>query len=248
MLAVAATAFLIMPKRPKHMFPVIGVVLLAVWLTGPELAERFGSTFASAEERDASAESRVDLWRDCLVVIGQYPILGVGPANWVTIVAQFGWPAGKSAHSVWMEMAAETGAPGAMLLLSFFGLAAWRLWPLARTRAPAVDPYEQALAAGTVLAVVGFVVSGQFVSAPTLEMPYYIVTAGIGMLKVRALRAKAAVKAPAVPHRLAVVSPPAGARSAGTVSVRFAGRPLGDRPVQPVRTARADLKGPPLRS
>ena len=195
MLAVAATAFVMVPKKPKHIFAVIAVILLAIRLTGPELAARYLTTFAPADERDASAESRVDLWRDCLLVIQEYPVFGVGPANWVTIAARYGWPEGKSAHSVWLETAAENGIPGAMLLLLFFTVAAWRLWPIARARAPGTTPYEQALAAGGVLAIVGFAVTGQFVSAPSLEVPYYVVTACIGMLKLRSERVAMAARA-----------------------------------------------------
>jgi len=34
-----------------------------------------------------------------------------------------------------------------------------------------------------VLAIIGFAVSGQFVSAPGLEVPYFVTLVGIGLLK-----------------------------------------------------------------
>ena len=43
--------------------------------------------------------------------------------------------------------------------------------------------YEAAAAASVVLAIVGFAVSGQFVSAPGLEVPYFVTLVGIGLLK-----------------------------------------------------------------
>jgi hypothetical protein len=42
---------------------------------------------------------------------------------------------------------------------------------------------------GAVLAIVGFVVTGQFVSASSLETPYYVTMAGLAMLKLRPARA-----------------------------------------------------------
>jgi len=183
LLAVAVAAFVIMPKRPKYMAAVLLTVLLAVRLTGPQLLERYRSTFASEEERDGSSESRIELWRDCYKVIKEYPVLGVGPWNWSVVAASYGWPAGKSAHSVWMETAAETGVPGVVFLLLFFGIAATRLWPIARARSTDANREEVAFANGIILGIVGFGVSGQFVSAANLELAYYVTMVGVAMLK-----------------------------------------------------------------
>src|SRR5262249_31089725 len=135
-----------------------------------------------AEQRDASSESRLELWMDCLEVIQQYPVFGVGPANWRVIATNFGWAEGKSAHSVWMETAAEQGILGALFLLGVFVVAAIKLWPLARAKVTDENRYQVALANGVILSIVGFVVSGQFVSAPALEVPYYVLMVGIALL------------------------------------------------------------------
>jgi probable O-glycosylation ligase (exosortase A-associated) len=184
LIAIGVAAFVMMPKRPKNVAALLVVALLAARLTGPELFARYSTAFvASSEERDRSAESRLDLWKDCLVVIQQYPVFGVGPANWRTIASKFGWPEGKSAHSVWMETAAECGIPATLALICFFGLALAKVWPTARAPVTDENRYEVAVASGLVLAIVGFSVSGQFVSAPALEVPYYITMVGIGLLK-----------------------------------------------------------------
>lgn len=183
MLAVGVVAFTFMPKRPKNVAALLVVALLAARFTGPQLLERYSTAFVSEEQRDGSAESRVELWRDCLIVIQQYPILGVGPGNWRTIASQFGWPEGKSAHSVWMETAAEVGIPGVIALFMFFAMTSLRLVPLARTHQTDDNQFEVYSAQGVVLAATGFIVSGQFVSAPALEVPYYVMLVGIGLLK-----------------------------------------------------------------
>jgi putative inorganic carbon (HCO3(-)) transporter len=183
LIAVGVVAFVMMPKRPKYLAALLVLVLVAARLTGPQLFARYGTAFASEEERDGSAESRIVLWKDCLKVIQQYPGLGVGPANWRVIASSFGWPEGKSAHSVWMETAAEVGVPGALALLLFFGSALVKLWPIARQFETGENRYEAAAAAAVVLAIIGFAVSGQFVSAPGLEVPYFVTLVGIGLLK-----------------------------------------------------------------
>jgi probable O-glycosylation ligase (exosortase A-associated) len=183
LIAMAIVAFVMMPKRPRYMGGLLIAVIVAVRLTGPQLLERYGTVFAPSEERDASSESRLDLWRDCLKVIVANPLLGVGPANWQVVAARYGWPEGKSAHSVWMETGAELGVPGTLILMFFFGSAAVRLWPLARATLNDANRDEVALAAGVVLATVGFAVAGQFVSVPGLEVPYYIVMVGAAMLR-----------------------------------------------------------------
>jgi probable O-glycosylation ligase (exosortase A-associated) len=183
LLAVATVAFILMPKRPKYIGGLVIVALIGVRFTGPQLAARYATAFASEDERDYSSESRVDLWRDCLKVVASYPVLGVGPANWRVVAATYGWPPGKSAHSVWMETAAEVGIPGVLMLMTFFGLAVVRLWPIARAQKTEKNEYESLLATGVILSIVGFVVTGQFVSAPGLEPPYYVTILGVALLK-----------------------------------------------------------------
>jgi probable O-glycosylation ligase (exosortase A-associated) len=205
MMAVLAVAFVLMPKGPKQLAAIAVVLLLAVRFTGPQLIARYSTTFASSEDRDASAESRLDLWSDCLMVAREYPVFGVGPANWRVIASQFGWPEGKSAHSVWMETAAEVGFLGSLLLLTFFVTAAVKLWPLARSQMRSGD-IDGALAFGTVLSIVGFVVGGQFVSVPGLELPYYVVMIGTSILKTGSTKpAIAAVKEPAFKYHPATL-------------------------------------------
>jgi probable O-glycosylation ligase (exosortase A-associated) len=205
LLAVGVVAFVMMPKRPKYLAALALTVLVTLRFVGPQLADRYATAFVPAQERDSSAESRIDLWRDCILVIEQYPILGVGPANWGTVSVNYGWSPGKSAHSVWMETAAEVGLPAALILLAFFGLAAIKLWPIAREKITDENRYRVVLASGTILAIVGFAVSGQFVSVPGLEVPYYIVMVAAVMLKLPAERAAVSVPAPKAARSPAVL-------------------------------------------
>jgi O-antigen ligase len=182
-IVMGVVAVIMMPKRPKYLLAMIVVALLAARFTGPQLASRYSTILASTDERDASAQSRVELWMDCLDVVWAYPVLGVGPTNWRNIAASYGWPEGKSAHSMWLETAAEMGVPGFLFLFAFFGITLRRLWPLARAKPDADNRDQVILASGVVLGIVGFMASGQFVSVQGLELPYYMVMLGAGMLK-----------------------------------------------------------------
>jgi O-antigen ligase len=183
LLAVGVMTFLMMPKRPAFVVAMILAGLLTVRLVGPQLAERFSTTFVDSAQRDLSSESRVQLWRDCLDVALHQPIFGVGPRNWPLVASGYGWPDGKEAHSVWMQTLAETGFPGVGLLALYFGLAIVQLWPIARRRMNAENRQAIGAAMGVILSITGFAVAGQFVTLTGLEIPYYTTMVGVVLLK-----------------------------------------------------------------
>jgi O-antigen ligase len=81
---------------------------------------------------------------------------------------------------LWLQVTVELGVPGLLFLVSFYVLTVWRLW---RHRKQAFDPWEAHLADMVIAAIAGFAVSSQFVSLIGLELPYYVVLAGAGVLK-----------------------------------------------------------------
>lgn len=198
LLAIGVAAFIVMPKRPKQLAVVVAALLLTIRLTGPELLARYNTTFVAEQSLDASAGSRVDLWRDCLTVAFSNPFFGIGPDHWPLVASTFGWTAGKEAHSVWMQGAAELGFPGVLALMAVFALTIIKLWPLARVRGIDAESNERsALATGVLVGTVGYVVSAQFVSLEGLETPYYIVMSGVGLLRSLPVRSAETVPAPA---------------------------------------------------
>jgi probable O-glycosylation ligase (exosortase A-associated) len=205
LLAVGVATFLIIPKRPKQLAGLLVVALLALRLTGPQLAARYATTVADEEERDTSAESRVDLWRDCWKVAVGKPVFGVGPGNFKVIAASLGWTAGKQAHSVWMQTMAENGFPGVIALLMFFVIAAVKLWPIARSKITDENRNHVILATGIITSIVGFSVSGQFVSLAGLEIPYYVTMIGVSLLR--------EVTQTTIVAKTAAVRPPVGPRT-----------------------------------
>lgn len=183
MLFTAATAFLLIPKRPMHYTAFALALLVGVRLAGPQVQERFASVFSGDEKKDARGGGRLDLWKACLDCMAENPVTGLGPNHWPLVAHHHGFTAGKSAHSTWLQTGAELGIPGLALLASFYGLCIARLWPLRRDDAPAVDPWLHEAARMVIAALVGFSVAAQFVTLHGLELPYFVALIGAGTLK-----------------------------------------------------------------
>jgi O-antigen ligase len=211
-----AVVALLMPKRPAYLLALVLTAAIGVRLMGPEVTSRFMTTFAAADERDASAESRIQLWQDCLVVMERHPAFGVGPWHWPRIAPEFGWTEGKQAHSFWMQLGAECGVPALLLLLSFYVITASKCWVMARRSRG--TQYE-ALGLYVVSGLTGFIISAQFVSMEGLEVPYYLAMVGAAALKIRGdvnvpIAATAAVPDSRTPP-MASIGPPAPAAHPG---------------------------------
>lgn len=188
MLALAVTglmSFLLIPKKTKHYLAFATAVVLVIFLAGPEVRERFMSSFDKSEEgvHEASAQSRLELWNAAMDVTIKNPILGVGPDCWGEKAPEYGFKRGKEVHSLWAQNAAEVGIAGVLFLFGIFALSVVKLWPVASGRIPVSDPFLQDAARMVISSVIGFMVAAQFVTIKYLETPYYVVLAGAALLK-----------------------------------------------------------------
>ena len=154
-------------------------------MAGPEVRDRFMTTFVKKKsgEREASAQSRVDLWKDCIDVMKKKPVMGCGPNQWPMIASTYGWPHGKEAHSLWIQTGAELGFVGLAMYLGFYLTVLTLLWQLTWKRTHVADPWYKYAARMSFTGLSGFVVSAQFVSLESLEIPYYTALLGLGALK-----------------------------------------------------------------
>jgi putative inorganic carbon (HCO3(-)) transporter len=182
--------FLLLPKKPRHYLVFVLIVLVGLRLAGPEVTDRFWTTFADKETRDTSAESRLQLWQTCWAIMSKAPIFGIGPRQFPLIAHEYGYTRLKEAHSLWLSMGAETGVVGLFFLASFYGVCMLRLWPLTRASHSNADPWIQDSARMVVASLTGFAVSSQFVSVAGLEAPYFVALLGAGVLKLTSLPAR----------------------------------------------------------
>ena len=183
LIITAAVSFILVPKKPRHYLIFALMLLLSLRLAGPEVVNRFATTFADEKERDASAQGRMNMWKTCVEIMGQAPIFGIGPRHFPLNAHLYGYTPGKEAHTLWLSVGAETGVVGLFFLASFYGVCMLRLWPLTRESQPVTDPWFRDTARMVIASISGFAVSAQFVSLQGLEAPYYVVLLGAGALK-----------------------------------------------------------------
>jgi probable O-glycosylation ligase (exosortase A-associated) len=187
MLALVVTGivgfFLLPPKKPKHLFGLILVIILALRLAGQGVTDRFMTIFADSDSYDGSAQSRLDLWASAWDTMIAHPLLGVGPDHWGFIAPKYGWVEGKEVHSTWFQTGAELGFLGLIFLAAYYLLSLLKLWPILREKVPVDDPYIYSIARMVFAGLVGFMASSQFVSLEGLEFPYFVALLGVGALR-----------------------------------------------------------------
>jgi O-antigen ligase len=173
-------------------------VVIALAMAGPEVWNRFNSisksslTGATSSEAEWSAESRVILWGVCVQMVAESPLVGKGPDHFPKIIQRYEtgndvfprFPEGKEAHTLWLQIAAELGIPGVVFLASYYVLTVAGLWKYCRLdNSDSRGLTPGATARMVIAAMVGFIVSAQFVTLEGLELPYYVALVGLGSLK-----------------------------------------------------------------
>lgn len=181
-----AFSFFLIKKSPSHYALFAVGLVMAMYLAGPEVRARFMQIFEKSQtgQREASAQSRLDMWQDCFTTFKQKPILGCGPDHWPIYARTYGWTEVTEAHNLWIQTAVETGIPGISLYLSFYLLCIWRCWVLLRSLPPDAPPWLGDSCRMTIAALCGFGVAAQFVTIEALEPPYYVVLLGAGTILV----------------------------------------------------------------
>lgn len=131
MLGMLAVGFLIfvlslikLPNKALTLAAAVLAVALVAAASGPEIRARFSSTFASEEDRDDSAQSRLDLWAAAWDTMKSNP-MGVGPECFPLLMENYGFPKGKYVHSVYFQTGADYGFIG---LFGFVGYYVGTLW------------------------------------------------------------------------------------------------------------------------
>ena len=181
----AGVGFLLLKKKTRH-YLAFGVACLGMlYLAGPEVRDRFMRTFETKRgKREASAQSRIDLWKDCWTVLKGDPVMGCGPNHWPLLAHRFGWTRGKEAHSLWVQTATETGFTGIIMFAGFYGVSMFRLWLLILRSKPDDDPWFSDTGKMVIASLSAFGFSAQFVSLEALEVPYYVTLLGAATLSV----------------------------------------------------------------
>ncbi|MDO4550096.1 MAG: O-antigen ligase family protein [Planctomycetia bacterium] len=180
---VGAVSFLLLPKTPGNITLFLVAVIIGLALAGPSVRERFFSSFENMEDLDGSAQSRLTSWKNCITVIKEKPVMGVGIQNWARYArSRFG--IFLEAHSTWLQAAAETGIIGGLLQASFIFACMWKVLAVAFAKIPLPDPSLRYYGQMVIAAMCGYVAAAQFVSLYYLEVVYYVCLVGLCCLKI----------------------------------------------------------------
>lgn len=171
-LGVAAVVLVMAAKSQKKFKAVAAVLLVAVsaYALMPEAQrERF-----TEMGEDRTSQTRLTYWGHGLEIMNDRPVLGIGHDNWLPYYQTYYDPdAGQVPHSIYIEAGTELGYTG---LFAFLLLAGFTFLLNHRTRRMSLrcrgDPsFLYYMAHGLDVALVGFMVSGAFVTV--LYYPYF---------------------------------------------------------------------------
>ena len=198
-------------KVPRHGLSAVAAMVLLFLVVGmgaafglEALMERFGSLDESL--------SRVEVYHDSLDMIGDSPLVGVGPGmyRWTFRTYQTTQPNRlyDHAHNDYLETAVEWGVPLAVLA---WGFVFWRLYRSAVLFLVARDPRHQGLALGTAGALFSILIHSLVdfgLRIPAILMVFACVVAlswSLDSMAVRGLEGAGGRVGPAVSLSLRVV-------------------------------------------
>lgn len=103
----------------------LGAIVLYMLLGDPEILERFATTFTGAEERDASASSRLEFWRAGWELLKDRPLGGGGGVFKYVLGERYlrqytTQTDSRSLHNGYLTIATDWGVQGLVLHLTFF--------------------------------------------------------------------------------------------------------------------------------
>jgi O-antigen ligase len=82
------------------------------------MLERTSTITAGQEERDSSAQSRIEIWNGGVKMLLNNPVFGVGPGNFYQNIGKYQpLHPGRDAHNTFIRCAGELGFPGLIILL-----------------------------------------------------------------------------------------------------------------------------------
>jgi putative inorganic carbon (hco3(-)) transporter len=171
MLALGVILAWLMARNPKNIKAMVAVAVVAgaVWAITPEKQK---DRFRSMGEDDTSV-TRLTYWEHAREIMSEYPVLGIGHANWLRYYMQNYNPNGQLVHNVFYQAGAELGYTG---LGAFILLILGTFYTNRKTRRlarelPDGGRFLSSMASGLDGAVIGFAVSGYFVTV--LYYPFF---------------------------------------------------------------------------
>lgn len=212
------------PSRTRLLITIAGVVLFFGFASDKYWTMMGTILHPTTDYNYTSNEGRVEVWKRGTTYMLRNPVVGVGVAAYpmaeggsdlaLSLQAQgagFKW---SVAHNSFLETGAELGFPGLVVFVAMLVVTGVALSKISRRGrwAPWVSMREISLAQMLMASIVGFAVSGIFVSAEYFAYLYFLLALSVGLIKLVRMRAMAFPPArPQINVRLAPRAPPAEA-------------------------------------
>lgn len=241
-LAAVLLVMLARSKQRARAFIYIGLTAAAIFVALPQ---GFKDRFTTMGE-DGNSQLRLQYWKDGIKIAADYPVLGIGYNNWLKFYRRNYNTEGQVPHNIFVQAGAELGYTG---LAAFIALIIGNFVVNNRTRRIAKrqggDKLLYYMAHGLDGALVGFMVSGFFVTV--LYYPFFWINfaMSVALLNVAEIEERGAAaaalaarwrprlkRAPAKPQ---VTGPPAGPPVRVAPPVRRPPPMLSPDPVPPGR-------------
>lgn len=190
-LGAAGAAIAAWAKNPKRIAGVVMVLFFAFgsfWILPTGYRDRM--TSALHYNQDATAQMRFNLWHAGMDMFERSPLVGVGVGNFgPSYLSEYGGrrltPMVYVEHSIYVQALAETGLAGTLPLLAtwfFF----FRLNRQTRKRLKVLGladrrSFEYRLSVGLDLAMVGYMVSGAFVTVLFYPHMWYLLGLSVAL-------------------------------------------------------------------
>lgn len=121
--ALAATFFYwdkIQKKHKTYLIAGVAIFVLSLFIPNP-VSQRY---FSSFNLKEGSNKGRIETWQKALDVIASHPIIGVGIGNYpLEIKATANYREPIYAHNTYLDIAAETGIPNALVWIGLLSSA-----------------------------------------------------------------------------------------------------------------------------
>lgn len=247
MLALLLTTplYLLFTRRRKFLLMCFAAVAaLMPFMAGKEIEERFLSV--QEAEADESFNSRLQSWGAAVRIASDYPVFGAGIRNANKLSHEYGADMeGRTIHSNYLQIAADTGWCGLVIYLALFGTAILSIWQ-ARLRLWWYDDPESrrtvAMLGGIECAIWIFAVGSSALSMEVFELPYIMLFLGSQVWAIANASVSLDRSAYRPPPMVRVLQPPL---PKPRVSPTQDTPPPSDGPANPRKLpTRADVSGP----
>ncbi len=194
-IGAAGIGLWMMLRSPNRVRTGLIVIVLAAftWLALPPSAKERYTTMG----QDQTSQSRLTYWKDGIQIAKEHPLLGIGYKNWPIYYYTYYNPNGELPHNYFIEAMAELGFIGLAVLVCLF--AAYfaenaRTRRITRPGGPHEDRLLHSLTYGLDGAMIGFMVSGFFVTV--LYYPFVWMNLALCLALARVARSRSSTARP----------------------------------------------------